>query len=59
MYYFVPDEATLTCRSGEGDILEHGRNYSIKVSGERLYLGLPPENTRPLNANLDPPNFRF
>ena len=57
MYYFVPDEATLTCRSGEGDILEHGRNYSIKVSGERLYLGLPPENTRPLNANLDPAEF--
>ena len=44
MFYFVPDEATLTCRSGEGDILEHGRNYSIKVSGERLYLGVPPEN---------------
>ena len=57
MFYFVPDEATLTCRSGEGDILEHGRNYSIKVSGERLYLGLPPENTRPLNANVDPAEF--
>ena len=57
MFYFVPDEATLTCRSGEGDILEHGRNYSIKVSGERLYLGVPPENTRPLNANVDPAEF--
>ncbi len=57
MYYFVPDEATLTCRSGEGDIIEHGRNYSVKVSGERLYLGIPPENTRPLNANLDPAEF--
>ena len=57
MFYFVPDEATLTCRSGEGDILEHGRNYSIKVSGERLYLGVPPENIRPLNANLDPAEF--
>ena len=57
MYYFVPDEATLTCRSRAGDILEHGRNYSIKVSGERLYLGFPPENTRPLNANVDPAEF--
>ena len=57
MFYFVPDEATLTCRSGEGDILEHGKNYSIKVSGERLYLGVPPENGRPLNANVDPAKF--
>ena len=57
MFYFVPDEATLTCRSGEGNILEHGRNYSIKVSGERLYLGVPPENARPLNANVDPSEF--
>ena len=57
MFYFIPDEATLTCRSGEGDILEHGRNYSIKVSGERLYLGVPPENARPLTANLDPAEF--
>ena len=57
MFYFVPDEATLTCRSGEGNILEHGRNYSIKVSGERLYLGVPPENARPLNANVDPAEF--
>ena len=57
MFYFVPDEATLTCRSGEGDILEHGRNYSIKVSGERLYLGVPPENARPLTANVDPAEF--
>ena len=57
MFYFVPDEATLTCRSGEGDILEHGRNYSIKVSGERLYLGVPPENVKPLTANVDPAEF--
>ena len=57
MFYFVPDEATLTCRSGEGDILEHGKNYSIKVSGERLYLGVPPENARPLTANVDPAEF--
>ena len=57
MFYFVPDEATLTCRSGEGDILEHGRNYSVKVSGERLYLGVPPENVKPLTANVDPAEF--
>ncbi len=57
MFYFVPDEATLTCRSREGNILEHGKNYSIKVSGERLYLGVPPENARPLNANVDPAEF--
>ena len=57
MFYFVPDEATLTCRSGEGNILEHGKNYSIKVSGERLYLGVPPETARPLNANVDPSEF--
>ena len=57
MFYFVPDEATLTCRSREGNILEHGRNYSVKVSGERLYLGVPPENVRPLTANMDPAEF--
>ena len=57
MFYFVPDEATLTCRSGEGNILEHGKNYSIKVSGERLYLGVPPETASPLNANVDPSEF--
>ena len=57
MFYFVPDEATLTCRSREGNILEHGKNYSIKVSGERLYLGVPPETARPLNANVDPSEF--
>jgi len=57
MFYFVPDEATLTCRSREGDILEHGKNYSIKVSGERLYLGVPPETASPLNANVDPSEF--
>jgi len=57
MFYFVPDEATLTCRSREGNILEHGKNYSIKVGGERLYLGVPPETVRPLNANVDPSEF--
>ena len=57
MFYFIPDEATLTCRSGEGNILEHGKNYSIKVNGERLYLGVPPETARPLNANVDPSEF--
>ena len=57
MFYFVPDEATLTCRNGEGYILEHGKNYSIKASGERLYLGVPSENARPLTANVDPAEF--
>ena len=57
MFYFVPEEATLTCRNGEGNILEHGKNYAIKVSGERLYLGVPPETARPLNANVDPSEF--
>ncbi|MDA9689043.1 hypothetical protein N9V13_01320 [Betaproteobacteria bacterium] len=57
MFYIVPDEATLTCRNGEGEILEHGKNYSIKRSGERLYLGVPPENSRPLTANVNPAEF--
>ena len=35
----------------------NGRNYAIKVSGERLYLGVPPENVKPLTANVDPAEF--
>ena len=57
VFYFIPEEATLTCRNKEGDVLERGRNYPVKLTGERLYLGVPPEKTGPLTGNVDPAEF--
>ena len=57
MFYSIPEEATLTCRNKEGEILERGKNYPVKITGERLYLGVPPEKIGHLTGNVDPAEF--
>ena len=57
IFYFIPDQASLTCRTMDGEILVRGRNYPLGNVGERLYFGFPVDSTAPLSGNVDPAKF--
>ena len=57
VFYFIPDQASLTCRTMDGEILVRGRNYLLRSVGERLYFGFPVDSTGPISGNVDPAKF--
>ena len=57
IFYFIPDQASLTCRTMDGEILVRGRNYLLRNVGERLYFGFPVDSTGPISGNVDPAKF--
>ena len=58
VFCLIPESASLTCSTLNGERLKPGKVYSINShTGDRFYFGVPLDHDGPITGNTDPSEF--